>query len=199
MNILQQGITLEPGISYTLTFDAKATTDKQISTKAQLDHDPWTSVLQEPVMISTSFQTYSVTWDQTDASDTYKVGLFFGSDTTNVWLDNVKLTSSSPTKTNEEKIILPEYTQLMQNYPNPFNPTTSIKYQLPYDTHVSLKIYNLMGELVKTLIDSQQRTGYYTLQWDGRDKNNQSVATGLYIYSLKTNDYSQSRKMLLLK
>ena len=56
-----------------------------------------------------------------------------------------------------------------------------------------------MGELVKTLIDSQQRTGYYTLQWDGRDKNNQSVATGLYIYSLKTNDYSQSRKMLLLK
>ena len=82
--------------------------------------------LEEPVMISTSMQTYSVIWDQTDASSTYKVGLFFGSDTTDVWIDNVKLTASSPTAIDEAEIILPQHAQLMQNYPNPFNPSTMI-------------------------------------------------------------------------
>ncbi|MBU2464043.1 MAG: T9SS type A sorting domain-containing protein, partial [Candidatus Edwardsbacteria bacterium] len=88
---------------------------------------------------------------------------------------------------------------LFQNAPNPFNKQTSIKYQLPKAGRVRLNIYNIAGQLVKTLVNKDQPAGSYTLSWDRKDNHNKQVSAGVYIYYLSTGDKSQSRKMIVLK
>jgi enterochelin esterase family protein len=89
--------------------------------------------------------------------------------------------------------------ELMQNYPNPFNPTTTIRYQLPNASKVVLKIYNILGQEVLTLVNKQQAAGEKTVIWDGKNSHSRPVSSGLYIYSLKAGERVQHRKMLLLK
>ncbi len=89
--------------------------------------------------------------------------------------------------------------KLEQNYPNPFNPQTTIKYQLPETNTVKLYVYNSIGQLVKTLVDDTQEAGIYNIAWDGKDNNNNEIASGIYIYRLMAGDYIETRKMLLLK
>ncbi|MEZ4745917.1 MAG: alpha-amylase family glycosyl hydrolase [Calditrichia bacterium] len=88
---------------------------------------------------------------------------------------------------------------LAQNYPNPFNPTTAISYQLPSISDVNLKIYNTLGQLVKTLVSQKQSAGNYAVQWDGTNDLGERVASGIYIYRLQAGDFIQSRKMILMK
>ena len=88
---------------------------------------------------------------------------------------------------------------LSQNYPNPFNPVTTIEYQLPTDAYVTLRIFNITGELVETLIEEQQIAGYHKIQWNGRDETDNTVAGGLYLYHLRADGFSQSNKMVLIR
>ncbi|MFQ5863869.1 MAG: N-acetylmuramoyl-L-alanine amidase [bacterium] len=88
---------------------------------------------------------------------------------------------------------------LSQNYPNPFNPSTTINYQIPKSTRVSITIYNSLGQKVTTLVDKKQDAGFYQIQWDGKDEKGKEVASGLYIVRLTTPDYIQERKVILLK
>ncbi|MDR3665999.1 MAG: PQQ-binding-like beta-propeller repeat protein [Ignavibacteriaceae bacterium] len=84
--------------------------------------------------------------------------------------------------------------QLQQNYPNPFNPTTLIKYQIPKSGLVSLKIYDILGNEVVTLVNENKEQGFYTVTFDAS-----KLSSGVYIYQLKSNDYSASKKMVLVK
>ncbi len=89
---------------------------------------------------------------------------------------------------------------LYQNYPNPFNPTTKIQYSIPIDCKVELKIYNIKGELVRTLVNEPQSAGYYKVIWNGKDYNNIPVSSGIYFYRLKVDDkVIDTKKCLLLK
>ncbi|MEK6551963.1 MAG: T9SS type A sorting domain-containing protein, partial [Bacteroidota bacterium] len=94
---------------------------------------------------------------------------------------------------------LPTQFTLFQNFPNPFNPTTIISYTLPEQNIVSLKIYNILGSEVRTLISSEQAPGVYKVEWNGRNNFGSKVASGTYIYRIKTGDFVQSKKMILLK
>jgi len=94
---------------------------------------------------------------------------------------------------------LPTEFDLSQNYPNPFNPETTIKYQLPESNNVILNIYNLRGQLVKTLINENQDVGYYNITWNGTDNHNREIASGIYFYRLSAGDYVETKKMLMLK
>ncbi|MCB0301395.1 MAG: T9SS type A sorting domain-containing protein, partial [Calditrichaeota bacterium] len=85
------------------------------------------------------------------------------------------------------------------NYPNPFNPSTSIEFALPQTVDVSLKIYNIRGQLVKTLVDGSKAAGRYSLTWDGTDNFGSRVASGTYIYSIKAGEFVNNKKMVLLK
>lgn len=87
--------------------------------------------------------------------------------------------------------------EVFQNYPNPFNPSTKIDYQIPRAGDVSIQIYNINGELVKTLINAHQSAGRYSIVWDGRSSS--PVASGIYIYRVLYGSSVLSRKMLLLK
>ena len=88
---------------------------------------------------------------------------------------------------------------LYQNYPNPFNSETIIRYQLPKRTHVTLKIYNQIGQEVITLTDSNKNEGYYHDKWNGRNRDGKMVSSGIYFYRLKAGDFVQTRKMILLR
>ena len=94
---------------------------------------------------------------------------------------------------------------LEPNAPNPFNPETTIKFRLPVASRVSLKVYNILGQEVTTLIDRSLDGGFHQAVWNGLNKYNQSVASGIYIYRLTAvsadgkDKFTQTRKMILLK
>ncbi len=88
---------------------------------------------------------------------------------------------------------------LQQNYPNPFNPSTLIEYALPTDGHVTLKIYNSKGEVIKNLVSGFQSQGHKFVRWNARNNESQKVGAGLYIYTIKAGNHIDTKKMLLLK
>ena len=88
----------------------------------------------------------------------------------------------------------------LQNYPNPFNPETNINYSIPEEGKVELSIYNIKGQKVKTLVNKTQLSGEHTVVWNGTNKHNKRVASGVYFYKLEINDSKLLiNKMLLLK
>ncbi len=94
---------------------------------------------------------------------------------------------------------LPSVVSLGGAYPNPFNPATNIKFATPRTGHVSLKIYDLAGRHVRTLVDGRKDAGYHNVMWDGTDQRGRGVASGAYYYRLQTDGFDQTQKMLLLK
>ena len=88
----------------------------------------------------------------------------------------------------------PSSFELHQNYPNPFNPTTIIRYGLPQRVHVSLNVYNSLGQQVAVLVDGWQDSGKYETRVDGK-----TLASGLYFYRLIAGDFVQTRKFLLIR
>jgi hypothetical protein len=99
----------------------------------------------------------------------------------------------------DEPDIKPELITLKQNYPNPFNPSTQIAFELKKADHVNLCIYNVKGQLVKTLADNYLSTGSHSLTWNGEDQHGHQVGSGVYFYRLETSGQSLTRKMLLMK
>ena len=95
-------------------------------------------------------------------------------------------------------------TALLQNFPNPFNPETWIPYTLADDADVKVRIYDVEGKLVRNLDIGYQRSGRYisrekAIYWDGRDQLGESVSSGVYFYTLKTEGFSDTRRMVILK
>jgi len=88
---------------------------------------------------------------------------------------------------------------LQLNYPNPFNPSTTIKYQIANDASVNLDIWNLQGQKIRTLVGKEQKSGYYSVVWDGRNDAGQTVSTGLYLYRVQAGSFVATHKMLMIK
>jgi hypothetical protein len=106
----------------------------------------------------------------------------------------------------EESASLPKAIHLDQNYPNPFNPLTSIGfdvYSLRFmggrPVHTNLRVYNLRGQLVRTLLDEEKQPGAHVVTWDGKDQQGEQVSSGIYFYRLQAGDESEVKKMVLLK
>jgi hypothetical protein len=95
--------------------------------------------------------------------------------------------------------MVPAQFQLYANYPNPFNPSTAINYDLPKATQVTLDVFNILGQHVARLQDGWQEAGRYNVTWDGIDRQGRTVTSGIYFYRLTTPEFTDSRKMILLK
>jgi hypothetical protein len=98
---------------------------------------------------------------------------------------------------NQEEV--PRTFSLSQSYPNPFNPSCEIRYGLPKDARVKLVIYNMLGQRVRTLVDEHQGAGFNTVTWYGRDDYGRAVTSGVYVYRIHAGEFSETRKMVLLK
>ena len=94
---------------------------------------------------------------------------------------------------------LPREFRLLQNYPNPFNPTTTIAFDVAKSADVSLKLYNITGQEIRSLIDENLSAGQYQITWDGKNNVGQQVASGIYFYQIKAGQFSAIKKMILLK
>jgi Carboxypeptidase regulatory-like domain/Secretion system C-terminal sorting domain len=95
--------------------------------------------------------------------------------------------------------LVPLITELAGNYPNPFNPETTIRFSLNSEQNVSLKIYNMKGQLVKTLINDELPADFHEIVWNGIDDSNKPVASGVYFYRMKAAEYHSAKKMIMLK
>ena len=101
--------------------------------------------------------------------------------------------------TESDNLLIPIANALYQNSPNPFNPQTRIRFDLKENAPVSLEIYNMKGQKVKQLINSQISAGQHSAIWNGKDDNDKTVSSGIYFYKFKTGNYQATKKMLLLK
>ena len=97
---------------------------------------------------------------------------------------------------------VPESFSMSQNYPNPFNPCTDIRYQIAdgrSSVPTTLRIYNILGQAVRTIVDEPKKPGYYKATWDSRDDDGTQVASGVYFYRLTAGDFNATKRMVLLK
>ena len=94
---------------------------------------------------------------------------------------------------------IPSVFKLYHSYPNPFNPVTYLRYDLPEDGIINITIYDMMGRVVKTLVNSSQTAGYKDIQWNATNNRNEPVSAGLYLYTIQAGEFRKTKKMVLLK
>jgi len=120
------------------------------------------------------------------------------------------VSDETPVEAEEEIVVenaaaeLPQVFSLSPNYPNPFNPSTTIKFQLPEKNGTAtvrtvLRVYDILGRLVRTIVDEDMSPGFYTKQWDGLNDSGVGISSGVYFYSIMAGDFRQTKKMLLIK
>ena len=111
--------------------------------------------------------------------------------------DRIRLTTlTSLSKPSEN---LPRQFGLAQNYPNPFNPGTSIDFNLPVASRATVDVYNVVGERVTTLLDRFLPAGRYSVNWDGANADGKPASSGMYFYRLKAGEFTDTKKMMLVK
>lgn len=103
------------------------------------------------------------------------------------------------TAIDEDEISAPQGYHLEQNYPNPFNPGTTIRYNLAKPQRVDLRIYDISGKLISTLVDSDLGIGQHEAKWNGMDLNDKPAAGGVYVYTLRAGNFTEAKKMLLIR
>ena len=143
------------------------------------------------------FLSYSINWSQVYMNIKNKDGT-----TQSFNIEDVrKLTFSGVVGVKDGEIIgnaIKSFT-LLQNYPNPFNPTTTIEYQIPKAGNVKVNIYNITGQLIRTIENSFKNAGAYKVNWDSRNNFNQSVASGIYLFQVKYENSFLTKKLILVK
>jgi len=145
-----------------------------------------------------------------DASDVGSGDVYYDGSTYHMWFSFCEWdgecqyrihysTSGGITGIDEKSYNFPNQFELSQNYPNPFNPTTTIRYTLTSSQFVTLKVYNVLGQEIRTLINSYQTSGYKSVVWDGKNNFGQITSSGIYIYRLKAGNKIRSKKTLFLR
>ncbi|MFQ6116444.1 MAG: FlgD immunoglobulin-like domain containing protein [bacterium] len=112
---------------------------------------------------------------------------------------SLKKQSLPPSTPAASLALVPSAFQLYPNFPNPFNPETQIRFDLPEAAQVDLRIYNALGQLVRTLVDRSYSAGTFTVFWDSRDDEGKPLPSGIYFYKIKAGNFQAQRKLLLLK
>jgi hypothetical protein len=95
--------------------------------------------------------------------------------------------------------VVPEEYGLEPNFPNPFNSVTWVRYQLPSEGEVTLSIYSMLGQRIRTLIEARQEAGFYHVRWDGRDNGGRAMGSGMYLIRIESGAFVKVRKMVLMK
>ena len=108
-------------------------------------------------------------------------------------------TSNCTQMYNQNNLDMPMNYSLFQNHPNPFNPETSLSYDLPKDSHVSIIIYDMLGNVVYNLVNANQSPGYKSIQWNATSNQGEPVSAGVYLYKIQAGDFVDTKKMILIK
>ena len=193
---LTQPLNIFSNHKYIFQFKSKSSGPKNLGYMLQKAASPYTIYLSGEVNLSNTAQ---LTRDSVNITSNDKVKISFtlgSSELETVWIDDVSIseTTSGTTDLKEDNSIIPSEFNLYQNYPNPFNPRTIISYQLPISGNVVLKVYDVLGNEITTLVNEEKPVGYYETNW-----NASNLASGIYFYRLQAGSFVQTRKMILLK
>ena len=118
------------------------------------------------------------------------------SEKTTAWIYDWSIFCSLNNHTTTE---IPKTYHISQNYPNPFNPSTTVRYELPKDSFVNVTIYDMLGNVVNNLVNTNQSSGYKSIQWDATNNQGEPVSAGVYLYKIQAGDFVDTKKMILLK
>ena len=178
--------------SVTLTWNAVDHEDFQYYRLQRSVDSVFTSIDAEYFVTNITYTDGDVQWNH---EYFYRVSAYLGywteqSNTTSILLGSLDL--------NKDGLLVSDY-KVYQNFPNPFNPVTTLTYELPKDNNVKIVIYDMMGRVVKNLLNAQQRAGLKSIQWNATNNNGVSVSAGMYIYSIQIGDFKQINKMLFIK
>jgi len=142
-----------------------------------------------------------ITYDNASAVTAGRFGLYsFQQSATGLpaYFDNI-VVKTLPLAAVENQSILPSTYLLEQNFPNPFNPTTKINYNLPSSGYVSIKVYDLLGREVNSLVSTEQPAGQHSVSWNGKNESGNDAPSGVYLYTLSSGNFKSTKKMVLLK
>ncbi len=146
--------------------------------------------------IENQFSTYYHTINDTVGACNYK----FAAEITKINVAMILSENGTAKAVSVDESITALYDYVLHpNYPNPFNPSTTIHYRIKDNERVSLKIYNTLGQEVRTLVNAAQTAGEHSVQWDGRDNQGTAVSSGIYIYRLQAGNFIKSNKMTLMR
>ena len=115
------------------------------------------------------------------------------------YFDNINFSSSNSVGVDNRREILPQGFTLHQNYPNPFNPVTNLSYDLLEDSFISITIYDMLGNVINNLVNTNQSSGYKSVQWNATNNQGQPISAGVYLYSIEAGGFRQTKKMIFLK
>jgi hypothetical protein len=207
---LQQPFAVDSGHTYIAYFTAQTTQNSMpISAYFQMNHDPYSvyssgiSATVETLQEYGPFTFESAVTDH-DAYIRFNLGNY---NDTVVWMDGIQVFDESLTGLEDRSPLnadqAPSRTVLSQNYPNPFNPGTTIQYRLPEEADVTLTLYNLKGQAIRTLVQENQKPGEHLTAWNGENESGERVPSGVYVYRLKARalekTYAVSRKIMMLQ
>jgi len=116
-----------------------------------------------------------------------------------VWMDHPFITGDIPVSIENDIKAVPKGLVLNQNYPNPFNPRTTIDFELAESEYVQLNIFNISGQLINQLVNQNMQAGFHKVVWSGQDTQGSQVASGVYIYQIRSGSYIVNKKMILMK
>jgi beta-glucanase (GH16 family) len=197
----QTGISIEYGNKYFVAFDAYAADSRTISSITGKNSEPWTVYGNQVFSLTTEKQRYNYSFIMNNETDKQsRFGFDIGNSDVDVFFDNIWVSSGETAGT-----VIPDLPEtqgsnrLFQNYPNPFSSATTVSYYLDKPGHVKIIIYDLLGNEILELLNEKQMAGSHIVTWDGKNKMDQHVNSGLYYYQLVTNEARESKKMLLLK
>ena len=140
---------------------------------------------------------YNIIWEELDSLTIIVIHCAIV-DLASIWT-TAWINAGSPTQSFSDEQSIPNVYLLDQNYPNPFNLVTILRYDLPEQAKVTLGIYDILGKQIKTLVNQSQDAGNKMAVWDGTDNLGRPVSAGVYLYQIQAGEFTQTRKMLLLK
>jgi hypothetical protein len=200
-----EGVTLNSGERLDLTTAGGATFSlRDYSTGQTIDFEFWIVgpsgskwVKTETVSLPAgALGTVAPEWDEINLG---QIKWLLDNDADGNYDDSTTLNIVTGVEDDPRGSILPYRFDLSQNYPNPFNPVTTIEYSLPERSHVTIDVFNVLGQLVRTLVDREESAGSYAVTWDGKGSSGIPVATGVYLYRFQAGDHIETKIMLLLK
>jgi len=167
----------------------------------------WNNTTIDPVGAVTADRGWAIGARAPDTTGIFPTERHFEGFIDDVRIYNIALTETevtalyqqSLTDVKSQSMTVPVNFVLSQNYPNPFNPHTRIDYQVPQTANVNISVYNIVGQLVTTLVDEVKSQGQYSVSWNATDQNGVPVPSGIYLAKMESNNFSATRKLTLLK
>ena len=196
VQFLQANLEIVSGKKYVFEFDAYASAQRTIDVKVEMNASPYTNYSRtSTILLPTVKKRFSFPFTMANPTD-YRARVSFNCGIYNayVFLSNIALYETIPMAADDLSAAVPEQTILKDNYPNPFNPSTVIEYAIAQQSHVIIKISDLLGREVATLVNEKKNGGRYSVTWDAS-----RLSSGIYFYTLQAGKYRESKRMVLLK